>query len=474
MKILIAFILLFLSFSAQGQKKYSWPEFLKELSSDTTEYRNEKSDSFIIGEGADSPKSPDQFETIDPSKLQNGKLLVDRKIQIQDIKIVQRGFPELFLANMHFKKKVLIKLYFNEIHLQIHNCIFDAGLEIGLVNGGAHQAWLMGNEFNGPFDLISVDWEHVVIRKNTFNDLNNFNLNVWNCNDAVEITENRFLPDEPSIDFFVDKIDKLRFNGNQFNSNVSIGGGSVDKLFELNENTFKKHLIIEDLILPLQSRIEWGSIGNRLAVQGDSTELYEGVTVKNLKNKKSFKKLIETYKTLYDVYKSKGDLESSNACFIAAKNLEGDRMKALYETEGGFKKYFSWKLNRVMKIYTNHATDPALALVVSIYILLAFAVFYFFFPSEWDVESKGNLVRHYQDFIQKNDKGYIKPFFKMALGFFVSFINALTLSLNSFVTLGFGNIPTKGLARYVCIVQGFIGWFLLSIFTVALFNQVLF
>jgi hypothetical protein len=37
--------------------------------------------------------------------------------------------------------------------------------------------------------------------------------------------------------------------------------------------------------------------------------------------------------------------------------------------------------------------------------------------------------------------------------------------------LGFGNIPTKGVARYICIIQGFIGWFLLSIFTVALINQ---
>jgi len=52
-------------------------------------------------------------------------------------------------------------------------------------------------------------------------------------------------------------------------------------------------------------------------------------------------------------------------------------------------------------------------------------------------------------------------------------INAITLSVNAFTTLGFGIIPTRGLARYVAIVQGFIGWFLLSIFIVALINQVL-
>ena len=61
----------------------------------------------------------------------------------------------------------------------------------------------------------------------------------------------------------------------------------------------------------------------------------------------------------------------------------------------------------------------------------------------------------------------------MLAGFLLSLVNALTLSLNAFVTLGFGTIPTTGIARYVCIVQGFIGWFLLSLFTVALINQVL-
>jgi len=126
-----------------------------------------------------------------------------------------------------------------------------------------------------------------------------------------------------------------------------------------------------------------------------------------------------------------------------------------------------------MKFYTNHGTDPSLAILISFYIILIFAVFYFFFPSEWDTTSKGKLISNFKDFTQKNEKGYFKPFFAMIGGFIVSLINAITLSLNSFVTLGFGTIPTKGLARYVCIIQGFIGWFLLSIFTVALINQVL-
>ncbi|MFB6257443.1 MAG: hypothetical protein ABEH38_02025 [Flavobacteriales bacterium] len=52
-------------------------------------------------------------------------------------------------------------------------------------------------------------------------------------------------------------------------------------------------------------------------------------------------------------------------------------------------------------------------------------------------------------------------------------LNSFVLSLNSFVTLGFGVIPVSGVARYLTILEGFIGWFLLSIFSISLINQIL-
>jgi hypothetical protein len=64
-------------------------------------------------------------------------------------------------------------------------------------------------------------------------------------------------------------------------------------------------------------------------------------------------------------------------------------------------------------------------------------------------------------------------FLLLCFDVFIKFLNALTLSLNTFTTLGFGEIPTKGLPRYLSIVQGFIGWFMLSIFSVALISQIL-
>jgi hypothetical protein len=52
-------------------------------------------------------------------------------------------------------------------------------------------------------------------------------------------------------------------------------------------------------------------------------------------------------------------------------------------------------------------------------------------------------------------------------------LDAVVLSLNVFSTLGFGEIRVGGLVSYITIIQGFIGWFLLSIFSVVLLNQLI-
>lgn len=52
-------------------------------------------------------------------------------------------------------------------------------------------------------------------------------------------------------------------------------------------------------------------------------------------------------------------------------------------------------------------------------------------------------------------------------------MSATILSLNAFSTLGFGNIPVKGLSKYLTVIEGFIGWLLLSIFSVSLIAQMI-
>ncbi len=57
--------------------------------------------------------------------------------------------------------------------------------------------------------------------------------------------------------------------------------------------------------------------------------------------------------------------------------------------------------------------------------------------------------------------------------FLVRSFNSIILSINTYTTLGFGDIPVAGLSRYIVILEGFLGWFLLSVFSVSLISQIL-
>lgn len=183
---------------------------------------------------------------------------------------------------------------------------------------------------------------------------------------------------------------------------------------------------------------------------------------------------METYSFLYENYKFLGDKESANGCYAEMKQVETRRWKYLYQQNKTFETFFRWQLNAFLSYFTDYGTNPAKAVIKSGWVILLFAIFYLFFPSDWDVSNRSQLLSKIKDLTSKNrDKSLLATLGFVLYSAFVHVLNALTLSLNAFTTLGFGEIPTHGAARYVTIVQGFIGWFLLTIFSVSLINQVL-
>lgn len=285
------------------------------------------------------------------------------------------------------------------------------------------------------------------------------------------------------------QIKDLSIIENKMEVGINIQNSSIDNRCKIYDNSPLSGFSLLNTTLTEQFNvIPWDQlIGFRLYSMYElpSHENSEGNMVTNfstyraevdeeLSNKSKFESLMASYRRLFDVYKQRGDIEGANGCYAEMKELEGRRLKYLSKTEGGLGNFFKWQLNQLMKMYTEHGTDPSKAMVISFYIILIFAMFYFFFPSEWDITSKHQLIATIKEAVDKNQPGTAKSVVKSIGLLFLSFFNAVTLSLNSFITLGFGTIPTTGLARYVCILQGFLGWFLLSLFTVALINQVLF
>jgi hypothetical protein len=202
---------------------------------------------------------------------------------------------------------------------------------------------------------------------------------------------------------------------------------------------------------------------------------YFGTSVHEMQFYNYYRSLLAVYSKFYNHYKSVGDIDAANAVFIELKDLHTLRYQYLAEKDGDMASIFKWRLNQLLAKFNGYGTDPITSVIISFYIIIGFTIFYFFFPSEWDREPKYKTwLQMKLAFKKNNDTPFWSTITKSSIYFTIGMVNAFTLSINSFVTLGFGTIPTRGLPRYVCILQGFLGWFLLSLFLVALLNQVSF
>ncbi len=434
--------------------------------------------------------------------------------------------------NLYFNemKGLILSGLFNEVNISFNTLesirMLDSRIadKIQLSKNKTTYIKLEGNEFDNSVSMLENDLsESLLISKSTFKPTQgiacdqisdsltfhhpftfNLQLDIKGKGGEVIIEDNTFLAENPYQRIHIrGVITELDIENNLISSTTDLTGLTVEERFIMSHNQFDSYIAFNDLIFPeFFNLVRWDQISNYkiaviekirssdrdfwmklvecdmdfMSMEDKEQKIaipYHGMNISELDDADAFEKLIYSYKSLYTIYTTRGDLESANACYAEMKEIQRRRLKYIYETNGGFANYFRWQLLVLLKAYTNHGTDPALSMVISVYVILIFAIFYFFFPSEWDITSKSKLISDFKEFIERNEKGYFKPFLTVAGGFIISMFNAFTLSLNSFITLGFGNIPAKGVARYICVLEGFIGWFLLSIFTVALINQVL-
>ncbi len=457
---------------------------------------------------------------------EEGLLIIPSSIRLYECTFKNiDGFDRLNLSNIRFNKPLIIQstdalpyfslefwnskfdsyfIYRNEIDIQIEGCEFYAPVWIRTYHSDAtidihESAFYSFPKFS--FDITKADSLPVY---DSFNSLIQVGDTLWpealeiSMKDGyLSITDNEFNLKEPLHRGVTvnGTIEKLEILDNSFNSWLKLAC-FVEKRLELSGNTFNSYIDLTECSLPelaTNNKIHWPSIDSlRLSkifdVPTQNTSYYWAMNGEFFHNfpfivyqgayynsavKDIHYDLIGVYRRLNIIFREQGNEEYANASYTNLKDIETTRFKGRYKEEGGFTNWVRWRLNQLLKQYTVYGTDPADAIVGSVYIIFFFGVFYFFFPSEWDSKSKKILLKDFKLFVQKNEHGYVKPFFNLISGFLLSLVNALTLSLNAFITLGFGNIPTQGLPRYVCVLQGLIGWFLLSIFTVSLINQIL-
>jgi len=408
-----------------------------------------------------------------------------------------KNLDALFLTNSTFRSSMNVWNHIGGL-IRISNCIFNGQVVVSA--NPIDRVELTKNTFHpitlNPCNDFKKDSLYNILTKTSFV--------VEGQGHYLSLQKNAFMgePNEDKIDIS-GNWEGIELVENRINSLITFNGAKVESKFELVDNTIDGKISFNGLVFSDKyNLLRWkqfkdkklvlfenkspkiGEVQNRKDLArvmpclqflrfGKSGFIFSGDQEWELKDENLFEKHIYVYQTLFNIYRLRGDIESANACYAEMRDVQTSQLRFQYQTSPSFKSYFRLRIQQLLKFYTNHGTDPALAIVISLYVILTFALFYSFYPSEWDLTSKITLLKNFKEFINKNDKGYFKPLVKVVFGFILSFLNAFTLSLNAFTTLGFGEIPTKGLARYVCVLEGFIGWFLLSIFTVALINQVL-
>lgn len=468
----------------QSVRRIYKSEFLKLLlsnSTDTVKIEN----CAIMDEKVDLKVLFDRYD-----KDEMGRVIVNSVI------IVDANFDNLgkviSLSNFHFKKSftVFADSRATPSRLNLTNCQFDDQILFKYRSTEKIELSLLSCVFKNDLILVA-SFNDLLIDKCILYERALFNSEKTQIiNSSIFLTGNIELNSENYFSISHSKITSshrnnrlritskaiqdLNIDNNYFNCTLDLGGvNRIENSFNLVNNKFK-HVSLGYFAFPDNSRIQWSQFSkSEIVVIGDSLELYTGRTKAELNKDPLYHELVRSYRNLISYFKEVGNIYDANECFVQMKIIESRWLKNNYLNKGGFRNLFAWQINNLLEFYSNFGTDPALSIIISIYVLLGFAAVYLLFPSDWDLTSKSILIRRFKHLIEAKNGNFFIRLFKLIFIISLSMVNALTLSLNAFTTLGFGAIPTRGAAKYFCVFEGFLGWFLLSIFTVALFNQVL-
>jgi len=188
-------------------------------------------------------------------------------------------------------------------------------------------------------------------------------------------------------------------NINFLNTIVDFEGALVTKTLVVNECKFTHPIGLESFTFPqLNTNFDWYLLEgfNICLWDGYDSPPYLANTDSQLAYTYNYKELMSLYNKFYNMYKGRGDRPSANASYIEMKELETRRLNYLYRQDPSMNNFFQWRMNQFLKTFCDYGTSPVESLIISLYVVLAFALFYFFFYSDWDRISRTFLIRKYR------------------------------------------------------------------------------
>lgn len=453
-------------------------------------------------------------------------------------------------------KKALAFLSNNADFLDFKKCTFDGGFRF-LRGSLLDHLKVDSCQFN---IAEKVDYGVILlgIEPRIFlidNKANNLDMTIENSTFNVH-EKNRYNP-QYFISLQNSVFSNLKLVNNDIQTSLDLQNSSISNNFQLSNTKVHDNILLFGLnINPLGTRLDWRLVEKKIAYYDAQTKKL--FSINNLKTIPLviFNDLFSSYAIVYSAFKSQGNRYSTNQCYIEWKNVETQYLKKLYEKNRNAETYFTYWMNVFLEVFCDYGTNPLKSLQMSFYVLLIFALVFFFLPHQFGSSRNSfyenlrlftNYLRHPEEFFtvmkekqqkleerhqkvrtflkgsQKNKAPFYfylialpdnilytsgkssnhfiiwytqlvhklknsgkpaKTFFANMLFFLLIFIivvenlffralDSIALSVNIFTTLGFGNTDAKGLPMYLTVLEGFIGWFLLSFFSLSLISQLI-
>jgi hypothetical protein len=503
-----------------------------------------KKDSLLTGEAFKAAREPEKIVTT-----------VNKPIRMSHWEIGNNFFgigPIVYsIKNIRFSKSVRLS-EFEEFGVAFTNCFFEEQIYISDQSQTSYLNFT-SCEFKQGLGFYDITREAYIFLEDS------------------EVNNMLFFmraPGKPSLRIFSSKIDificdqlsYLEIRDSQF-SDISLQDATIETTARIAGSEIKNIEVSGAQLPPTNTYIPFDQISGKIYVDPVSKSNAYGnkyfvSDTMDFGLREEYDLLVASYKLLLDRYQNRGEQGSYNAAYVELKDIETRHLEFLYRESPSFKNYFTWKINLFLKIFSAYGTEPARAIIFSLYVILFFALIYLLFPNSWDAHGKNRIVDRYRFFFKylqrnagvhevyleekqqdllayeefkamiSNSQKSVPRFFSatalplyqwavsgtrltakilskvdvlkgtwedlptgqkawksfLLVGAFcialiydltIKVLNALMLSINTFTTLGFGEIPIKGLPRYLAIIQGFIGWFMLTIFSVSLISQLL-
>lgn len=416
----------------------------------------------------------------------------------------------VFIYNVHFAQRtVLPKIHFKGmLHLEgisVYGDLFFRGCEFDYIQyGHIMDAYFFG--FDRCKFLNGLNWEKMQPVNFSLDNctVKGHVFSMYNVDEPLMMTvrQTRFETDQvfvysekqgkatfykcrfenpkARVGFLVGNnatLSALELIRDTFNMPATFNDLSIKELFQVNHCQFNNRVALKGVNIPEgNTSLPWPQLaGNKLTQQFSRDSFFNGKMAYAAKYDDAYLDLLKNYSQLLRAYKNNGDSDSYNACYTEMKDMATRKAAFHFRQNPNTSTFFTLYLNRFLKVFCDYGTNPVKALIFSMYVILSFGLLYFLFPSDGTALWQPPGWRFWRKTERQAWMSEIRnrlTMSKLRRGL-VQFVNAVALSMNAFVTLGYGDMPARGVARYLAVLEGLMGWFLLSIFSASLISQIL-